>query len=45
MLINWDGKPTRYEENLDKWIVLWKQATLAVRSGIKLLQTADLGYI
>ena len=26
---NWDGEPSGYAENSDKWIFLWKQATLA----------------
>ena len=30
--INWEGEPSGYAENLDNWIFLWKQTTLAVCS-------------
>ena len=43
--INWDGEPSGYTENTDKWIFLWKKATLGVWVGKKILQTAVLGNI
>jgi hypothetical protein len=30
-MVNWDGEPSGYTENLDNWIFLRKLATLAVR--------------
>ena len=32
ILINWDGQPSRYAQNLDNWIVLLTKATMAVCS-------------
>jgi hypothetical protein len=37
---NWDEESFGYAENPDNWIFIRKQATLAVGSGKKILQTA-----
>jgi len=45
--INWDDEQSGYAENPDKWIFLWKYATLAVWSGGggEFVRKAVLGYI